>query len=201
MTELQVGAYGRPNDPLDTRITSTGRAATGMRLRVVDPEGNDLPSGVEGELQARDSSVFTSYLNDQQASKAAFTEDDWFKTGDLATIDTDGYLRITGRTKEIINRGGIKYNPAEVEAILANHPAIAMCAIVPVPDPTLGERACLCVQTTPGHTITLEEACKLLDDNKMAKYKWPERLELFDELPMTPTRKVQRAKVAALLSK
>ncbi len=201
MTELQVGAYGRPDDPLDTRITSTGRAATGIRLRVVDAEGNDLPSGVKGELQARDSSVFTSYLNDQQASKAAFTDDGWFRTGDLATIDADGYLRITGRTKEIINRGGIKYNPAEVEAILVNHPAIAVCAIVPVPDPTLGERACLCVQATPGDTVTLEEVCQLLDDNKMAKYKWPERLELFDELPMTPTRKVQRSKVAALLSK
>ncbi len=201
MTELQVGAFGRPGDPLQSRISTAGRAATGIQLRTVDSDGAELPSGNEGELQARDSSVFSEYLNDSEATAAAFTSDGWFKTGDLAEIDANGYLRITGRTKEIINRGGIKYNPADVEAILVNHPAIAVCAIVPVPDSTLGERGCLCVQTTPGETITLEEACQLLDENKMAKYKWPERLELFEELPMTPTRKVQRGKVAALLNK
>lgn len=150
MTELQVGAFGRPNDPLVSRTSTAGRVATGIQLRVVDSDGESLPSGTEGDLQARDSSVFINYLNDPAATKAAFTSDGWFKTGDLAEIDADGYLRITGRTKEIINRGGIKYNPADVEVILVNHPAIAVCAIVPVPDPTLGERGCLCVQTTPG---------------------------------------------------
>ena len=200
MTEIQVGTFGRPHDPLDTRVNTAGRAAPGMELRIVDGGGTRVEPGGEGELQVRGPSVFDSYLRDPVSTAEAFTADGWFRTGDLARIDENGFVTLTGRTKEIINRGGIKYNPAEVEAIVGGHPAVAACAVVPVPDPVLGERGCLCVQTHPGSSVDLEQVKALLDDHRVAKFKWPERLELFDELPMTPTRKVRRGELRAMIS-
>lgn len=200
MTELQVGAFGRTDDPLDTRISTAGRAAAGMELRVVDSDGKGVPAGTEGELQARGSSTFDGYLRNPDDTEAAFTDDGWFRTGDLAEIDTAGYLRLTGRTKETINRGGVKYNPTEIEELVAAHPAVTGCAILPVADDVLGERGCLCVQLVDKVTMTLDDVCDLLRMHGVAKYKWPERLESFEELPLTPTRKVRRGELAALLS-
>ncbi len=201
MTEIQVGTFGRPSDPLPTRIGTAGRPAPGIEVRVVNAEGNPVPAGVEGELQVRGPSVFGEYVHDPASTGAAFTGDGWFRTGDLARIDSESYVTLTGRTKEIINRGGIKYNPAEVENVLLEHPDIVACAVVPVPDPVLGERGCLCVQTTPGATIDLGEVTRILDERRIAKYKWPERIEVLPELPMTPTRKVRRGELVRRLER
>lgn len=200
MTELQVGTFGRMDDPLESRLSTAGRAAAGMKLRVVDSDGKRVPAGTEGELEARGSSTFDGYLRNPDDTAVAFTDDGWFRTGDLAEIDPAGYLRLTGRTKEIINRGGVKYNPAEIEELVVAHPSVTNCAILPVADDLLGERGCLCVQIVDNTSITLDEVCDLLESHGVAKYKWPERLEAFEELPMTPTRKVRRGKLAALLS-
>ena len=200
MSELQAGAYSRPSDPLEFRATSAGRASPKTELRVVDDDGKALSEGVEGALEVRGPSVFAGYLDNEAETNAAFTRDGWFRSGDLAEIMPGDYLRLTGRTKEIINRGGVKFNPVDVEVELMTLPAIEMCAIVPVPDPNLGERGCLCVQLSPGANLTLDEVTALLSEKGIAKFKWPERLEIVDGMPLTPTRKIMRAKLAASLS-
>jgi cyclohexanecarboxylate-CoA ligase len=145
-------------------------------------------------------SVFDGYLANPAATAAAFTTDGWFRTGDLACLDAQGNLRITGRTKEVINRGGVKFNPADVEALVAQHPAVAGCAIVPMPDPVLGERACCFVVPRAGAQVNLDMLREWLAQHAVAKTKWPERVELIAELPMTPTRKVKKSELAARLA-
>lgn len=191
MSELQAGSFTRPGDPPGVRHGTAGRASPGTRLRLVR-DGAPVGTEEEGELEVKGPSVFAGYLDNPAANASAFTEDGWFRTGDLAVMDADGNLRLTGRTKEIINRGGVKYNPAEIEALLLRHPAVAACAIVPMADAVLGERACVFVTPAPGHAPTLEDLCVYLSALSVAKLKWPERLEVIDEMPMTPTRKIMK---------
>ena len=199
MSELQAGTFGRPDDPPGKRFSTSGTAAPNTEIRVVDDDGVTLGPGQEGALQVRGPSVFAGYLDRPDETARALDGDGWFATGDLATIDADGYMAITGRTKEIINRGGVKFNPVEVEEILVAHPAIQQCAIIPVPDADLGERACLCVQLAPDTDLALDDALAALSAAGMAKYKWPEQLVVLDDLPTTPTRKIMRGKLSEIV--
>ncbi|MDN2565611.1 acyl--CoA ligase [Aquibium sp. A9E412] len=199
MSELQAGTFGRPDDPLDTRLATAGRASPRTELRVVTDAAEPVAPGAEGQLEVRGPSVFAGYLGNREASEASFRSDGWFRTGDLARISAEGFLTLTGRTKEIINRGGVKYNPIEVELVALGHPAVLQCAVVPYPDPVLGERACLCVEARPDAAIGLDEVCAMLEERGIAKFKWPERLEIFEQLPLTPTRKVMRGALAEML--
>jgi len=131
------------------------------------------------------------YHKNPAANAELFTSDGWFRTGDLGQLDTAGNLRIVGRLKEMINRGGKKFFPREIEEILYAHPKILHAAIVGVPDPRLGERNCLCVIARPGQRVDLDEIVAFLRDD-VATYKLPEMIEAFDELPFTPTGKIQR---------
>ncbi|WP_170181847.1 class I adenylate-forming enzyme family protein [Phreatobacter stygius] len=195
MSEMQAGSFTRPGDAEPVRLTSVGRASPGTELRVADGT-EPLPVGTEGELQVRGISVFDGYLDNPSATAEAFSADGWFRTGDLARLDEHGHLTITGRSKEVINRGGVKFNPADVEALIARHPAVEICAIVPMPDPVLGERACCFVVLHAGAGIDLDKLRAWLARHDVAKTKWPERLELIDEMPMTPTRKIKKAELA-----
>ena len=106
-------------------------------------------------------------------------------------------MQITGRSKDVINRGGVKFNPADVEALIARHPSVAICAIVPAPDPVLGEHAyCFAVLNDSADSLRLEDLCIWLGNHNVAKLKWPERLEVIDEMPMTPTRKIKKGELA-----
>lgn len=201
MTELQAGAFGRPGDPLHERLTTTGRATPKTELRVVDESGMPVAIGEEGELQVQGPSVFAGYLDNTIANVEGFSADGWFRTGDIASIDASGFVRLTGRSKEIINRGGVKFNPIDIEHIIAELPAIMNCAIVPYPDAVLGERACLCAELHPGHSLNLEEVQNALDKANVAKFKWPERIELIDALPLTPTRKVMRGELKMTIAR
>ena len=138
--------------------------------------GKLQPAESEGELQVRGSSVFPGYLDNPEANSSAFDNDGWFRTGDLAVIDANGNLRITGRIKDIINRGGVKYNPADIEEIIYTHPKVVMTSIVPMNDPLLGEKACCFIQPIMGKKIDLEELTSFLAEKKISKHKWPERL-------------------------
>lgn len=200
MSELQAGTFGRTSDPRQSRLTTAGRASEATELRVVSGEGGVLPAGGEGELQVRGPSVFAGYLDNAAETDAAFTGDGWFRTGDLAVLDADGFLTLTGRVKEIINRGGVKYNPVDVEAHILKLDAVEACAIVPYPDPDLGERGCLCVQLRDGQSLTLEAVADQLNAAGIAKYKWPERLEIIDALPQTPTRKIMRGTLKQMIA-
>jgi cyclohexanecarboxylate-CoA ligase/acyl-CoA synthetase len=190
MTELQAGAFTRLGDTREVRVGSAGRPAPGNELRITRDDGSRAAPGEIGELEMRGCSLFAGYLGNPQANAAAFTADGWFRTGDLASLDAEGNLRIAGRTKEIINRGGVKFNPLDVEHLLITHPAVEMCAIIPMPDPVLGERACCFVTLREGRTFGFEAMQEWLAQHAVSKVKWPERLEIIDAMPMTPTRKV-----------
>jgi cyclohexanecarboxylate-CoA ligase len=191
MTELQAGSFSRPSDAADVRHGSAGAATPGTELRVV-----------EERLQVRGLSLFKEYLKNPAATREAFTADGWFDTGDTAEISAAGHLRFTGRVKEIINRGGVKYSPLDVEALIDRMPGVARSAIVPYPDAVLGERACVFIQAAPGAPpATLEAIMRELDRAGVAKFKWPERLQMIDAMPLTPTQKVMRGRLRGHLNR
>ena len=194
MSELQAGAYGRPDDPAEMRHHTAGRPGPGTELRVLGDDG--MPAAGAGRLQMRGPSLFDGYLDNHAATAAAF-QDGWFDTGDLACLRADGALVLTGRVKEIINRGGVKFNPADVEALIDRLPGVLRSAVVPMPDAALGEKACVFVEARA--PITLAQVTAALDEAGIARYKWPERLEMVEQMPMTPTQKVMRGRLAALL--
>lgn len=201
MTETILIMQTPLDAPPEVRHTSTGRKTDGIEVRVANPEDDtEVPNGAEGELQLAGYSIFPGYLNNPEANAGAFAADGFFRTGDLATVDADGNVVITGRVKDVINRGGIKINPTDVENLLQAHPAIVLAAVVPMPDDVLGERMCLFVTLAPGAGLTFEETTGYLEANGVAKMRWPERLEIIDEMPMTPTRKIQKGELAKLVA-
>jgi len=196
MSELQAGSYTRPGDPAKVRHRTAGAAAPGTELRVVDDGDAPVAADAEGRLQVRGAAVFSGYLKNPAATAEAFTGDAWFETGDTARLTAQGELVLTGRVKEIINRGGVKYSPIDVETIIERVPGVARSAIVPYADATLGQRACVFVQVAPGAAApSLNAITRALDAAGVAKFKWPERLELIDALPLTPTQKVMRGRL------
>ena len=150
MTETQAALYTRPGDALEVAARSAGRVSPGTEVRISGPDGIALAPGEEGELQVRGCLLFPGYFSNDAANQDAFTADGWFRSGDLATIDAHGNVAITGRIKDVINRGGVKFNPRDIEDLLDAHPKILQSAIVPMPDPVLGERACCFVTLRPG---------------------------------------------------
>jgi cyclohexanecarboxylate-CoA ligase/acyl-CoA synthetase len=196
MSELQAGTFARPEDPAAVRLTTAGRASPDTELRIAGADGDILCAGREGELQVRGISVFAGYLSNAAANQAAFTADGWFRTGDLARINSDGYLTITGRIKELINRGGVKINPTDTELVLSKHPAVQQCALIPVPDDLLGEKVCCVVSLRPGNRRpTLSDILEWLGQQGVSKIYWPERLEFVDTMPLTPTRKIIKTRL------
>lgn len=192
MTETQAGLYSRPSDGLEVSATSAGRPSPSTEARIAHPETNEaLPDGEEGELQVRGPLLFPGYFKNEAANKAAFTEDGFFRSGDLAIKRPDGAVAITGRIKDVINRGGVKFNPRDIEDLLDAHPAVLQSAIVPMPDPVLGEKACAFVSLKPGaDQPTLDSLCGYLLEHRISKNKLPERLIVVDDFPMTPTKKI-----------
>lgn len=191
MLETGFHTYTRFADDPEAVTGTVGQAASGMGLRLIDEQGRDIPAGAEGEIAAQGPSVHLGYHRNPAANAELFTADGWFRTGDLGQFDAAGNLKIVGRLKEMINRGGKKFFPREIEEILYTHPKVLHAAIVGVPDPRLGERNCLCVIPRPGQRITLEEVVGFLKGG-VATYKLPEMLEIVDDLPFTPTGKIQR---------
>jgi len=185
MTELQAALYTRPEDGIEAAAASAGRPSPGTQVRISD----------EGELQVRGPLTFSGYYRNDEANRAAFTADGWFRSGDLAE-QKGKYFAITGRIKDVINRGGVKFNPADVEALLDGHPQILQSAIVPMPDPVLGEKACAFITLKPGaQSPTLEGLVHYLLAKDIAKNKLPERLVVIPEMPLTPTRKIIKGRL------
>ncbi|MBI3969563.1 MAG: AMP-binding protein [Chloroflexi bacterium] len=177
--------------PQEKIVGSDGKALLGMQVLIVGPDGEPLPSGAEGELLIRGPQNVIGYYQRPDLANA-FREDGFFCTGDLARMDSDGYIRITGRIKELIIRGGVNLAPAEVENILFEHPKIARVAVLGLPDERLGERVCACVIPQPNETLTLAEVQEWMARAGAAKQKWPERVELMTEFPLTAAGKVQK---------
>ena len=196
MLESGFHSYTRANDDPEAVSGTVGPPASGLGLRILDEAGNDVAVGDEGEIAGRGPSIHLGYHNNPAANAVAFTADGWFRTGDIGYLDSAGNLVISGRNKEIINRGGKKFHPREIEEILYTDPNVLHVAIIGVPDPRLGERNCLCVVPRPGRAVTLEAMVALLR-GKVATYKLPESLEIFESLPFTPTGKLQRHRLTA----
>jgi non-ribosomal peptide synthetase component E (peptide arylation enzyme) len=192
MLEAGFQTYTRFTDDPQKVNGTIGRPVRAMELRIVDAEGNDVPSGETGELMSRGPSIHLGYHNNPAANEQAFNSEGWFRTGDLGrVVDADGNVQITGRSKEIINRGGKKFFPREVEEILYTHPSVMHAAMIGMPDARLGERNCLCVVPKGDVVPTVEEFVDFLRD-QVADYKLPESVERFSELPMTGSGKIQR---------
>ncbi|NMM89914.1 cyclohexanecarboxylate-CoA ligase [Rhodococcus sp. SRB_17] len=197
MTENGAVTLTRLEDDDERSFNTDGCPLPGVEIKVVDVDGQPLPPGEPGKLLLRSCSNFGGYLHRAQLN--ATDADDWFDTGDLARIDERGYLRITGRSKDVIIRGGENIPVVEVESLLYRHPAIALAAIVAYPDERLGERACAVVVPKPGHSIDLPGLVQFLKDQKIALQYIPERLIVRDALPATPSGKIQKFKLREML--
>jgi cyclohexanecarboxylate-CoA ligase len=180
-------------------FTTDGCALPGVEVKVVDDDGNAIPSGKIGRLLVRSCSNFGGYLKRPQWNGT--DRDGWFDTGDLARMDESGYIRISGRSKDVIIRGGEKIPVVEVEALLYKHPAVAQVAIVAYPDRRLGERACAIVVPKAGQTLDFAEMAEFLKSQKLAIQYIPERLIVRDAMPATPSGKIQKFRLREMLSK
>ena len=196
MTETQGALYTRPGDAIEIAALSAGRVSPGTEVRVTGADGSPVVPGEEGELQVRGCLLFPGYFNNDAANQDAFTANGWFRSGDLATMDARGNVAITGRIKDVINRGGVKFNPRDIEDLLDAHPQILQSALVPMPDPVLGERACCFVTLRAGAAaLALDEVTAFLARHNIARTKFPERLVIVAEMPLTPTRKIIKGRL------
>ncbi|MGH7283291.1 MAG: class I adenylate-forming enzyme family protein, partial [Polyangiaceae bacterium] len=194
MTE--VGAViVNPPGAAPSKVMATGCAPPGVELRVVDETFADVPREQEGELVIRSPSTFLGYYDRPQITRDSFTPDAFFRSGDRVRIDRDGFLHVTGRIKDLIKRGGESVSPAEIEEILLKVPSVADAAVVGLPDARLGERVCACVVLRAGAAFTLDEVKHAMVSAGLAKYKWPERLEIVDEMPRTSIGKVHKERL------
>ncbi|WP_338879196.1 cyclohexanecarboxylate-CoA ligase [Achromobacter veterisilvae] len=197
MTENGAVTLTRPEDDDVRAYTSDGCPLPGVEIKVVDASGAALSAGEVGNLWLRSCSNFGGYLKRPQLN--ATDDEGWFDTGDMARIDGQGYLRITGRSKDVIIRGGENIPVVEIESLLYRHPAVGQAAIVAYPDERLGERACAVVTLKPGGALALPELVDFLKGQGVALQYIPERLEVRDSLPSTPTGKVQKFRLREML--
>jgi cyclohexanecarboxylate-CoA ligase len=194
MTENMVVTTTRAGDPVELVSDSDGTVVDWMEIRVLDDEGRPAAEGDSGDLQCRGPSQSLGYFHRDDLYAAASPDGDWFDTGDVARLRPDGGIRIVGRTKDLVIRGGENVPVAEVEDVLLRHPAVDEIAVIAMPDERLGERACAVV-TSNDAALSLADLTAALDEAGMAKQFWPERLVLMDEMPHTPSGKIQKFKL------
>ncbi len=193
-TEVPTLSTTGAHDPPVKGSQTDGRVIGNASYRIVDAGGYPVAPGVIGDLEAKGPETFVGYLHPQDESDAgdAFTPDGWFRTGDLASADPDGFLSIRGRSKDIVLRGGENISVTEIEELLFEHPDVVEVAIVAMPDPVMVERACAFVVPRNGSRPTLGDLVEFLATRNVAKQKYPERLELVPELPKTQSGKIQK---------
>ncbi|MDH4616081.1 AMP-binding protein [Brevibacillus sp. AY1] len=185
----------RPEDSIERRVATVGRVHDGVEAKVVDPvTGETLPANVQGELCTRGYLVMKGYYNMPEQTKMVIDAEGWLHTGDLATIDEEGYYRITGRLKDMIIRGGENIYPREVEEYLYAHPKILDVQVVGVPDSKYGEQVLACIRVKPGEDLKVEEV-KEFCDGRIARFKVPHYIQFVEEYPMTASGKIQKFKL------
>ncbi len=193
--------FVRLDDPDDVRLETVGRPiCPDDEVRLVDEEGRDVPDGEVGELWARGPYTLRGYFRAEEHNRTAFSPDGFYMSGDLMRRHPSGNYIVAGRRKDLINRGGEKISAEEIENLILAHPAVVLVAAVPMPDPVLGERTCACVVLREGATLDLPELIRFLEDFEVAKYKLPEALRVYDELPLSPIGKVSKKDLVAELS-
>ncbi|EEY6020290.1 medium-chain fatty-acid--CoA ligase [Escherichia coli] len=192
-TESSPHAEVNLDDPLSRFMHTDGYAAAGVEIKVVDDARKTLPPGCEGEEASRGPNVFMGYFDEPELTARALDEEGWYYSGDLCRMDEAGYIKITGRKKDIIVRGGENISSREVEDILLQHPKIHDACVVAMPDERLGERSCAyVVLKAPHHSLSLEEVVAFFSRKRVAKYKYPEHIVVIEKLPRTASGKIQK---------
>ncbi|MEV4434423.1 beta-ketoacyl synthase N-terminal-like domain-containing protein [Streptomyces sp. NPDC049585] len=192
MSELGTGTRTLAADPADVAARSVGRPTAGAEVRVVAEDGSPCPVGEGGELQYRSAGMFRGYYGDPELTRAAVTADGWLRTGDTAALDADGRVVFQGRSAELINVGGRKFNAVEVQGVLADLPGLGPLAVLGRPDPRLGEYPCLVVTAKADPSLTLTRVTAFLQERGVADYKIPLEMVAVDDLPRTPAGKLHR---------
>lgn len=192
-TESSPHAVVNLDDPLSRFMHTDGYAAAGVEIKVVDGARKTLPPGCEGEEASRGPNVFMGYFDEPELTAHALDEEGWYYSGDLCRMDEAGYIKITGRKKDIIVRGGENISSREVEDILLQHPKIHDACVVAMPDERLGERSCAyVVLKAPHHSLSLEDVVAFFSRKRVAKYKYPEHIVVIEKLPRTASGKIQK---------
>ena len=198
MNEFGMGLWCMPDDDPDEVDGSIGRAIAGVEARVVDADGQRVAPGETGELVIKSAGMCAGYFNQPEANAAAWHEDGWFRSGDLATEDDRGYFRVVGRSKDVIIRGGANVSPREIEELLIHEPRIREASVIGLPDDYYGETVCACVIAKPGEKPTAEELQAYLKP-KIASYKLPSRVVILDKFPLNSMGKVRKDVLAEIV--
>jgi fatty-acyl-CoA synthase len=192
MTETSpVSTQTALDDPIERRVSTVGRVHPHVEVKIIDAEGRIVPRGTSGEFCTRGYSVMLGYWDDPERTAQTIDAGRWMHTGDLATMDADGYCNIVGRIKDMVIRGGENVYPREIEEFLYRHPKIQDVQVFGVPDARYGEELCAWVKLRPGETLTAEEISDYCRD-QIAHYKVPRHIRFVDEFPMTVTGKIQK---------
>lgn len=192
-SEVMMATVCRPDDPVERVASSDGGPVPGVEIRIVGDDGRATPTGVDGEIRYRGPGRLLEYWNRPDLTVSAIDDEGWWRTGDVGRVDDSGYLRVTGRIKDIIIRGGFNISAREVEEALLAHPAVANVTVIGLPDPTVGERACAVIELIGADVPTVDELRDYLTgEAKLAIWKAPERIEIVTEWPVTATGKVQK---------
>ncbi len=199
MTENNAHQYTLPDDDAALIAGTSGKACRGYALCAFDPDDRNvaLAPGEVGEIGGQGACLMLGYFDDQLATEAAFNADGWFMTGDLGWLDANGYLRITGRKKDVIIRGGHNVNPGRIEALALGHADVAHAAALGVADDRLGERICLAVGARPGARVTAEAVLAHLERAGLSRYEMPELFAALDEVPLMANGKLRKSEIVA----
>jgi 2,3-dihydroxybenzoate-AMP ligase len=183
----------RPDDPEEVIVGTQGRPVSEAdEFKIVDEQANEVPSGELGELITRGPYTIRGYYNAPEHNRTAFTPDGFYRTGDMVRLHPSGNFIVEGRTKDLINRGGEKISAEEIENLIITHPSVLNTAVVAMPDPVMGERACAYVVLRPGASLDFAQLRGFLEHQRIARFKLPERLELIAALPTTAVGKIAK---------
>jgi 2,3-dihydroxybenzoate-AMP ligase len=181
------------DDPEEVIVNTQGRPISEAdEFRIVDENLHDVPAGELGELITRGPYTIRGYFRAEEHNRTAFTPDGYYRTGDMVTLHPSGNFVVEGRRKDLINRGGEKISAEEIENLIVAHPAVQNAAVVAMPDPVMGERACAYVVTRPGSALDFKQLTQFLDRQRIARFKIPERLEIVESLPTTAVGKISK---------
>ena len=183
----------RTNDSLETILHTVGKPTCPYdTYKVVSPDGKELPPNITGELMIKGPGVFTGYYKAPEENAKVFNEEGFFRTGDLAMIDVKGIVTLTGRIKEMINRGGESISSTEIEKLITGLPEVAFVAVIPMPDPVFGEKVCAYIQPKPGASLSFQKIIAYLKERKASVLQLPERIEFIETMPFTKAEKVDK---------
>jgi len=197
-TEGLIMSWNQPSSPQEKREMTDGVHLSDVEVQVWGEFDEPLAPGSPGELAVRGPNVCLGFFNDRERTASTFTHEGWYRSGDIGTMDADGYISIVGRKKEVIIRGGLNIAPREIEDLISQMPGVLEVAVVGVPDERLGEIVCACVVPTGPDAVDFDRLVSFLRARDLATYKLPQRLRLLTQLPHTATGKIRKVELASV---